>query len=529
MPLNLARQARKNPTDYVIGFSSYKEAEKAGYFSLKRLKELFGLYVPDDVRPCYEAMVSTHYGMYPVYRLEQARRKGEKGNSGATDQESIPNKQEQAPSSSLPFDDGFVAKVVSEKELPPKSQLRRSKGENVTCKAYFPEDFEAKDMVTIQGMEEEAAVVFHQLYLFRHVHGQGADEFVSLSWDYGRQLLGMTKFDKVMRLLLKSGILECTTFKEDSYGLGVRLPRGQGTGFAYGYRFSNPSYRRNYSQVAITNKALERRLMEVRDGVKYPIQKHLRRMLEEIVVEMPGKPELLDLCHGDEDKQEAVEGQLEAIREGKRFFTVDSARRIHSNLTSLKRGARKYLRVRGEPLWQVDLPCCHLLALACKCVEAKVKDAEEFLHYCERDFYRQLADEGGFEREEVKMAFTKKALNASNRHRYQRTAVMRFFRRRWKHVARYMRARKDNGRPTKKNPKPHNRLALELQKWEANLVIFKVCDRIRRERPDCWIATIHDAVVCLEKDVPFVVETVTQELKALGITLATGKLAAKPM
>ncbi len=208
---------------------------------------------------------------------------------------------------------------------------------------------------------------------------------------------------------------------------------------------------------------------------------------------------------------------------------MDSARRIHSNLTSLKRGARKYLRVRGERLWHVDLPCCHLLSLAHQCLKAGVRSAEEFLHYCERDFYQQLANEGGFEREEVKMAFTKRALNASNRHRYQRSPVMRFFRRRWRHVAAYMRARKDNGKPTKKNPRPHNRLALELQKWEANLVIFKVCDRIRKERPGCWIATIHDAVACLEKDVLFVVRTVEEELKALGITLATGKLAGKPM
>ena len=58
--------------------------------------------------------------------------------------------------------------------------------------------------------------------------------------------------------------------------------------------------------------------------------------------------------------------------------------------------------------------------------------------------------------------------------------------------------RKANGKPTKDCPKPHNKLALDLQRWEANLIIFKVCDRIRRERPECWIATIHDAVACLE-------------------------------
>ena len=185
--------------------------------------------------------------------------------------------------------------------------------------------------------------------------------------------------------------------------------------------------------------------------------------------------------------------------------------------------------MRGEAIWQVDLPCCHLLALACRCLQAGIATAEEFLHYCEGDFYRRLADEGGFTREEVKEAFTRRALNAPNRHRYQRSEVMRFFRRRWKHVARYMWQQKANGKPTRDCPKPHNKLALSLQKWEADLVIFRICDRIRRERPECWIATIHDAIACLERDVPYVLETTGQELKALGITLAPGKLAGKPM
>ena len=103
-------------------------------------------------------------------------------------------------------------------------------------------------------------------------------------------------------------------------------------------------------------------------------------------------------------------------------------------------------------LWQVDLPCCHLLALAHQCLQAGVRTAEEFLRYCERDFYRQLADEGGFTRDEVKEAFTRRALNAPNRHRYQRSAVMRFFRKRWKqdrplHVAAEGQRQADQGLP----------------------------------------------------------------------------------
>ena len=85
-----------------------------------------------------------------------------------------------------------------------------------------------------------------------------------------------------MKKLLKNGILERTEIKEDPYGLGVWLPRGQGTGLAFGYRFVNPGYRRNYAKVVVTNKALEKRLRDLHDNVRYPVQKHLRRMLEEL-------------------------------------------------------------------------------------------------------------------------------------------------------------------------------------------------------------------------------------------------------
>ena len=542
MPLiNVADQPRKNQADYVRLFKSYPEAASHGYHSLKRLKQL-GLSVPDSMRLHYRFMVETKYGKFPVYSKEQcvngpqcglgvqeAESESPQTTIGETDQDSTPKNTQALPSLSSPFDVQNALKYVDDKEIGRKSQLERSKGSGASCTAYFPTNFQAHDWAAIRGMEEQAAIVFDQLVKFRHVHGQAADEFVSLSWAYGRELVGDRQFDKLMRLLLKANVLERTEIMEDGYGLGVWIPRGQGTGLAFGYRFTNPDYRRNYSKVVITGKALQKRLKNLKDGVKYPVQKRLRRMLEEITVEMPDDSELLKVAQGDKMKADAVKAQLQALQRGERFFTVDSARRVHSNLTSLKRGARKYLRVRGERLWHVDLPCCHLLALACRCLEAGVGTAVEFLRYCERDFYRQLADEGGFTRDEVKEAFTKKALNAPNRHRYQRSEVMRFFRRRWRHVARYMYQQKANGKPTKACPKPHNKLALSLQRWEANIVIFGICDRIRKEKPGCWIGTIHDAIVCLERDVPFVVETVKRELKSLGITLATGKLVGKPM
>ena len=408
--------------------------------------------------------------------------------------------------------------------------LERSKGKTASCTALLSRRLRGEDWAVIEGMEEQAAIVFDQLVKFRHVHGQGADEFVSLSWAYGRELIGQRQVRPADGALLKANVLERTEIKEDPYGLGVWIPRGKGTGLAYGYRFTNPDYRRNYSKVVITSKAIEKQAQEPQGQRALP-----RPETPEAVAGGARRRSCPRTPNCSRSPKATAQGgrspgTVPCRPGGERFFSVDrTTRRIYSNLTSLKRGARKFLRVRGEPLWQVDLPCCHLLALACQCLEAGVRTAKEFLHYCERDFYRRLADEGGFTREEVKEAFTRRALNAPNGHRYQRSEVMRFFRKRWKYVARFMWQQKANGKPIQDCPKPHNKLALSLQKWEANLVIFRICDRIRRERPECWIATIHDAIACLERDVPFVVETTEQELKALGITLAPGKLAGKPM
>ena len=96
--------------------------------------------------------------------------------------------------------------------------------------------------------------------------GKGPNEFVSLSWDYGRELVGQYRFDRLMRLLLRSNILERTDFKEDPYGLVHGFPGEKARAWRDGYRFVNPDYRRNYSKVVVTDKSMQKRLTNLRDG-----------------------------------------------------------------------------------------------------------------------------------------------------------------------------------------------------------------------------------------------------------------------
>lgn len=48
-------------------------------------------------------------------------------------------------------------------------------------------------------------------------------------------------------------------------------------------------------------------------------------------------------------------------------------------------------------------------------------------------------------------------------------------------------------------------------------MIFTVCERIRRERPDCWLTTIHDSVLCLPEDGEYVRNVMADEFEKLGI------------
>ena len=150
----------------IRGFSSYREAELHGYYSLKRLKEM-GLFVPDSMRPYYQCVVESKYGRHAVYSKQQCVSKdkadgqidlasslksverwlgccaespqvvAEAGaENGATVREPDPcsTTTTRLHSSSLlpPFDVQNIASDVGAKDLGRKSQLERSEGSGET-------------------------------------------------------------------------------------------------------------------------------------------------------------------------------------------------------------------------------------------------------------------------------------------------------------------------------------------------------------------------------------------------------------
>jgi hypothetical protein len=73
------------------------------------------------------------------------------------------------------------------------------------------------------------------------------------------------------------------------------------------------------------------------------------------------------------------------------------------------------------------------------------------------------------------------------------------------------------GERTKDNERPHGKFAIKAQYEESRFVIYTVCERIRKERPDCWVATIHDSILALPDDVEYVVSVMKDEFSKLGV------------
>ena len=62
----------------------------------------------------------------------------------------------------------------------------------------------------------------------------------------------------------------------------------------------------------------------------------------------------------------------------------------------------------------------------------------------------------------------------------------------------------------------YTRLAKAMQRIEAYVMFQMVCQRIRRESPDTWLATIHDSILCHPDDAEYVHSVMVDEFAGIG-------------
>lgn len=239
---------------------------------------------------------------------------------------------------------------------------------------------------------------------------------------------------------------------------------------------------------------------------------------------------------------------VEHLREGELWFTVDDYGRIHTNVTNLPKQLRKHLTVGGESLVTVDIsesqPLFIASALAREennrtsrqreqrgeqaahrtpyvghnmldknplfgerigrdCLSA---DLRCFLESCEsRCLYQTIADRLGKTRDESKRAVMV-AFFDKPWHQNTVTAAMDEL---FPSVTEAMRRIKTPD---------YRKLAHLAQRMESAFMFGRVVPQIRAQRPDLFVATIHDAVLTTADNGEFVRKVMLKEFAELGIS-----------
>jgi hypothetical protein len=70
----------------------------------------------------------------------------------------------------------------------------------------------------------------------------------------------------------------------------------------------------------------------------------------------------------------------------------------------------------------------------------------------------------------------------------------------------------------------YRRIAHNMQRAESYFIFQMVCERIRLERPDMFVATIHDSLLVKFEDVEYAYGVMMGEMTSLGVNLKALKV-----
>jgi hypothetical protein len=338
-------------------------------------------------------------------------------------------------------------------------------------KVYNPTTFDLPE-----SCKEDEEAIRQILHIIHYRHSIGAipkDAFVPLKAAYLRRQI--PEWNKIKRSLLKAGVIET-----DHYYI-----EGQKCyGFRAGERWRESPYRLTTIKTSTPK--------ESDDDNDFPLPVHtwLKKQAQRISV-----------------VNDEASDQLQIIQDGLWQFNSKDAFgwRFHSNLTRLKTEARKSLRVHGKALVEIDIKNSQPLFLAKLLKERGIAGCEKYIEICQQDLYGYLAAMARVARADAKQAVIETVFFARLGARHPIKTLFKLeFPEVWKFIE-----------GVKK--KDYKKLARLLQRAEAQFVIYSVCEKIRRESPEMFVATIHDSILHLPRDSEYIRAVLEGEFAKWGL------------
>jgi hypothetical protein len=316
----------------------------------------------------------------------------------------------------------------------------------------------------------------------------------------------------------------------------------------YKYCFA-PEYESKYISTTLSNAKLIYRIDRAREEMRKEANKTVRghvtgqvKYLRLLTIE-PGYKNFLNAnLTAETDQYNFIEASALRIINGDIYYSIDvTSRRFHSNLTNMAKDLRKYLRINGEPLVNIDIknsqPYLSTIiltnpvkvswltenpAFAFVLQSLKVSPNEDVKKYislvASGRLYEYLMTEFAKEgliltREETKVQMLR-ILFARNRKPKDETnaKARQVFKDRFPTVHRKFSKVRGHNRGDKFTN--FKRFAILLQRIESYLMLDVILKRIYKEFPGTIAVTIHDSIMTgiLTNNVEAVRKIMTEEL-----------------
>jgi hypothetical protein len=208
---------------------------------------------------------------------------------------------------------------------------------------------------------------------------------------------------------------------------------------------------------------------------------------------------------------------LQAINDGAIVWNPEDefGRRFHSNLTNLRSELRQYLRVDGKPLYQVDIKNSQPL-FAVAVLESRGVKCDQYKDVCQSGrLYEHLGALAGLSRADAKhQVISSVFFGRNDSHSRSRRVLAREFPAVWAGIQAIKAA-------------DYTELAKLLQRAESDFIIRRVCNRLRKDHPKMFVATIHDSILTdSPENAATVLDTMRDEFAQIDLT---PKLEIEPL
>jgi len=366
---------------------------------------------------------------------------------------------------------------------------------------YIPRNLDLKGLIEENGRKQR--FYFHYAYIISTIYMRRFTDrrhtkntYVPINTDIARTIISKRKCKEIISDLIEWGVIECDYTRV--YGFK-----------SYGYRFpnkpqsTNSPYYGTFHRVKVEDKLITRKMNNFKEkqreeaiaaGADY---EHLFNSIHKIKIDYARAMEYINENYVPfSDDYESRKIGIELIHGGDIFFKVDKkGNRAHTNLTNLASDLRQFIRYEGKKLGQVDLRNSQPFLLNMvikKKINFKIQEEEDeyklFKHLTESgEFYEYMMDAFGIEsdsRKEFKVLFFGRVFFDRNREVLKKEEEE--FKKLFPTIFRIIRAIKKDD---------YTQLAISLQRSESKLIINECVRKIRREKPDMFLSTIHDSLV----------------------------------